>query len=60
MDKSKKVSQLIGVPYLHVQLYARLRSRDKNSSPWATRMSQITTTRMVAHPCLLSSFINSP
>jgi hypothetical protein len=60
MDKSKQVSQSTGVPYLHVRLYAHLGSRDKNSGPRAARMSQITTTRMAAHPCLLSSFINSP
>jgi hypothetical protein len=60
MDKSKQVSQSIGVPYLHVRLYAHLGSRDKNSVPRAARMSQTTTTPVVAHPGLLSNFSNSP
>jgi hypothetical protein len=60
MDKSKQVSQSIGVPFLHVRLYAHLGSREKNSGTRVARMSQITTTPVVAHPGLLSSFTNSP
>jgi hypothetical protein len=60
MDKSKQVSQSMGVPYLHVRLYAHLGSRDKNSGPRVARMSQTTTTPVAAHSDLLSNFSNSP
>jgi hypothetical protein len=60
MYGSKQVSQSMGVPYLHVRLYAHLASRDENTGPRAVRMSQITTTHVAAYLDLLSSFTNSP